>query len=98
MNLPNAAKHSSSLVGGDLCGLSVLNGANENGEEPLVMAKPPVKEIELVPDAWPRFERFIKQVAKAGPQHKAAKKKKSTTIKTTKARTGHGNSKEKKSP
>jgi hypothetical protein len=26
--------------------------------------------IELVPDAWPRFERFIKQIAKAGPQHK----------------------------
>jgi hypothetical protein len=33
-------------------------------------------EIELVPDAWPRFERFIKQVAKAGPQHKMAKKAK----------------------
>jgi hypothetical protein len=28
------------------------------------------KDIELVPDAWPRFERFIKQLAKAGPQHK----------------------------
>jgi hypothetical protein len=28
------------------------------------------KEIELVPDAWPRFERFIKQIAKAGPQHR----------------------------
>jgi hypothetical protein len=27
-------------------------------------------EIELEPDAWPRFERFIKQIAKAGPQHK----------------------------
>jgi hypothetical protein len=34
------------------------------------------KEIELVPDAWPRFERFIKQIAKAGPQHKAVKKTK----------------------
>ncbi len=32
--------------------------------------KKPIKadEVELVPDAWPRFERFIKQVAKAGPQ------------------------------
>jgi hypothetical protein len=27
-------------------------------------------EIELVDDAWPRFERFIKAVAKAGPQHR----------------------------
>jgi hypothetical protein len=27
-------------------------------------------EIELVPDAWPRFEQFIKQVAKAGPKHR----------------------------
>jgi hypothetical protein len=25
-------------------------------------------EIELVPDAWPRFEKFIKQVAKVRPQ------------------------------
>jgi hypothetical protein len=33
-------------------------------------------EIELVPDAWPRFERFIRQIAKAPPQHKTAKKKK----------------------
>src|ERR1700676_4564269 len=38
----------------------------------LSMAKLPAKEIELVPDAWPRFERFIKQVAKAGPQHKTS--------------------------
>ena len=30
-----------------------------------------IDEIELVPDAWPRFERFIKQIAKAGPQHRA---------------------------
>ena len=30
------------------------------------------KEIELQPDAWPRFERFIKQIAKAGPQHKTS--------------------------
>jgi hypothetical protein len=40
------------------------------------MAKsPPKQEIELVPDAWPRFERFIKQIAKAGPQHRVEKKK-----------------------
>jgi hypothetical protein len=39
------------------------------------MEKSPEKEIELVPDAWPRFERFIKQLAKAPPQHREAKKK-----------------------
>jgi hypothetical protein len=27
-------------------------------------------DIELEPDAWPRFERFIKAIARAGPQHK----------------------------
>ena len=27
-------------------------------------------EIELEPNAWPRFEHFIKEVAKAGPQHR----------------------------
>jgi hypothetical protein len=32
------------------------------------------KEIELVPDAWPRFEHFIKQIAKSPPQHRVAKK------------------------
>ena len=29
-------------------------------------------DIELVPDAWPRFEKFITEIVKAGPQHKAA--------------------------
>lgn len=32
------------------------------------------KKIELEPDAWPRFERFIRSIAKAGPQHRAARK------------------------
>jgi len=40
------------------------------------MARTPKKaqlaEIELVPDAWPRFERFIREVVKAGPQHREA--------------------------
>ncbi len=27
--------------------------------------------IELVPDAWPRFENFIREIVKAGPQHRA---------------------------
>jgi len=34
--------------------------------------KPP--EVELVPDAWGKFERFIKRVAKAGPQHRTKTK------------------------
>jgi len=33
------------------------------------------KRIELVPDAWARFERFVKDIAKAGPQHRVAKTK-----------------------
>ena len=35
--------------------------------------KPKEAKIELEPDAWPRFERFIKEAAKAGPQHRTAK-------------------------
>jgi hypothetical protein len=31
------------------------------------------REVELEPDAWPRFERFIRDIAKAGPQHRPAK-------------------------
>jgi hypothetical protein len=34
--------------------------------------KPRAGEIELVPDAWQRFERFILDLAKAGPQHRNA--------------------------
>lgn len=39
------------------------------------------KEIELHPDAWQRFERFIREIAKAGPQHRkpSGKKKKGTS-------------------
>jgi hypothetical protein len=32
------------------------------------------KDIELIPDAWPRFERFIKQIAKVGPAHRDDRK------------------------
>jgi hypothetical protein len=48
------------------------------------MAKVPSenKKLEFEPDAWPRFERFIKQIAKAGPQHRVAKKKKATAKKS----------------
>jgi hypothetical protein len=34
-----------------------------------------MSDVELVPDAWPRFERFIIDLAKAGPQHRKAKAK-----------------------
>jgi hypothetical protein len=47
------------------------------------MAKPRASEkkpeIELAPDAWPRFERLIKDAAKAGPQHREAAKPKRRT-------------------
>jgi hypothetical protein len=36
----------------------------------------PPKEIELVPDAWARFERAAGVVAKTPPQHRVTKKKK----------------------
>jgi len=32
-------------------------------------------DIELYEDAWPRFERFIRDVAKAGPQHRVKDQK-----------------------
>jgi len=37
--------------------------------------KTQTSDIELVSDAWPRFERFIRDIAKAGPQHRKAKPK-----------------------
>ena len=37
------------------------------------MAKSRNDKIELEPDAWPRFENFIRAVAKAGPQHRPSK-------------------------
>jgi hypothetical protein len=36
-----------------------------------------IKEIELHPDAWERFERAVDAAAKAPPQHKVRKKLKS---------------------
>jgi hypothetical protein len=35
-----------------------------------------IKETELHPDAWQRFERAAGVVAKTPPQHRVAKKKK----------------------
>jgi hypothetical protein len=34
-----------------------------------------VREVELHPDAWERFERAAGVVAKSPPQHRAAKEK-----------------------
>jgi hypothetical protein len=48
------------------------------------MAKDPTKEIELVPDAWARFERAAGVVAKTPPQHRVAKKKKAKKTKPKK--------------
>jgi len=47
------------------------------------------KQIEFEPDAWPRFERFIRDLAKAGPQHRKSKAKpdKSRTKKTPQGNT-----------
>jgi len=42
------------------------------------MAKHPKKvqrDIELVPDAWERFERFVMKAAKSGPHHRKSKTK-----------------------
>jgi hypothetical protein len=36
----------------------------------------PSKEVELLPDAWERFERAVGVVAKSPPQHRVAKKAK----------------------
>jgi hypothetical protein len=41
--------------------------------------KPQLKEGELSPDAWARFEKFIRDVAKAGPQHRTPKAKSKRT-------------------
>jgi hypothetical protein len=40
------------------------------------MGKSDPKEIELLSDAWARFERAAGVIAKSPPQHRVAKKKK----------------------
>lgn len=35
--------------------------------------KPDQSAIELVPDAWAKFEKFVKGIVKAGPQHRPTK-------------------------
>lgn len=39
------------------------------------------EEIELQPDAWPRFKQFILNIAKAGPQHRTPRKSANKTQK-----------------
>jgi hypothetical protein len=52
------------------------------------MSKSDPKDIELHPEGWPRFERFIKQIAKAGPRHKTSSApEKKATLTTTNKRT-----------
>jgi hypothetical protein len=43
-----------------------------------VVGKKAKPEIELHEDAWPRFEQFVRDVARAGPQHRPAKAKPNT--------------------
>jgi len=55
--------------------------------------RPPRKpEVELDPDAWPRFEQFIKDVAKAGPQHREAPKPKARPASKGRVRKGKSRS------
>jgi hypothetical protein len=46
----------------------------------------PTKQLEFEPDAWERFERAVKVVAKSPPQHKV-RFKKEEAIKKPKSRT-----------
>jgi hypothetical protein len=43
-----------------------------------MVAKSDPKKIELAPDAWARFERAVKVVAKSPPQHRVKKPKRKT--------------------
>jgi hypothetical protein len=43
----------------------------------MARAKRKTAKIELLPDAWARFERAVDVVAKSPPQHRTKKKTKS---------------------
>jgi hypothetical protein len=47
-----------------------------------------VKEIELEPDAWSRFERAVDVVAKSPPQHRPAKGKRKQKRRKSPAKSG----------
>jgi hypothetical protein len=51
---------------------------------------PNIGEIELVSDAWPRFEKFIREIAKAGPQHRKPTEKTKVKASTKASRSGKG--------
>jgi hypothetical protein len=56
-----------------------MGASKKNGQK--------LDEVELVPDAWPRFEKFIREIVKAGPQHRVpAVKSKAKTMAPKKAR------------
>jgi hypothetical protein len=40
--------------------------------------KAKAEKVEFEPDAWERFERAVKVVAKSPPQHRTSKKKRKT--------------------
>jgi pimeloyl-ACP methyl ester carboxylesterase len=68
-----------------------LDAIEALGLSALVTAPKRPKEIELEPDAWQRFEHFICDVAKAGPQHmtkttKTKRKKKEGAKKSLRAK------------
>lgn len=43
---------------------------------------PKLEDIELHPDAWERFEEFVKRIARAGPQPRAPKKTRETQLRS----------------
>jgi hypothetical protein len=54
----------------------------------MAMKKKIESDLELVPDAWPRFERFIKQIAKVGPAHREDRKPVKKKSKAKKSKKG----------
>jgi hypothetical protein len=49
-------------------------------------SKSAMPDVELVPDAWAKFEKFVKGIVKAGPQHRPPAKVKKPVSKRTKAK------------
>jgi hypothetical protein len=43
------------------------NPKTDKGRKPTPIRIKP-DEVELVPDAWPKFEKLVKQAAKMGPK------------------------------
>ncbi len=47
--------------------------------------EPSLEDVELVPDAWPLFEKFVRDIAKSPPKHKTADTKPKPSEKSPKA-------------